>query len=345
MSTSSLFYDFTVAIPTYNGAKRIPDVLEHLKWQLGTNKIRWEVIVVDNNSSDNTEEVVRRFQKKWPSLRYAFEPKQGAGYARKKAIRLARSPFVGFLDDDNLPSAVWVNQAYKFLQEHPNAGVIGSRLQGRFESEIPNNFDRIAPFLALTDRGCQKLIYQPEKKILPPGAGMVVRREAWLENVPDTPVLGGRAGKSMLTGEDVEAVLHIQNAGWEVWYNPGMRLEHVIPPQRLTGEYLAKLMRGIGLSRYRTRMLSFEDRSSIFRLLIVLAYGLNDLKKIVIHLLKYRSAVWRDGVTRSEMTLYLFSLFSPIFFLTRKIKKAQLHPLRFISIERVVKLSMQDQHI
>ena len=68
--------DFTIAICTYDGAGRIPAVLERLRQQLGAQGVRWEVFVIDNNSSDSTEAVVRQYQQNWPSdipLRYFFE--------------------------------------------------------------------------------------------------------------------------------------------------------------------------------------------------------------------------------------------------------------------------------
>ncbi|MEL6384853.1 MAG: hormogonium polysaccharide biosynthesis glycosyltransferase HpsE [Cyanobacteria bacterium J06626_18] len=314
--------DFTVAICTYNGAKRVPDVLECLRWQLNAQDIRWEVIVVDNNSSDETADVIRQYQEDWPypyPLRYAFEQKQGAGYARQKAVAIARSRWIGFLDDDNLPSMVWVYEACQFAQQRPEVGVFGSRIRGIFASEVPADFDRIAPFLALTDRGSYPLLYAPEKKVLPPGAGMVIRRDAWLDNVPENPVLSGRTGKSMLTGEDLEAVLYIQRAGWEVWYNPAMRLEHKIPEHRLTQKYLVELMRGIGLSRHRTRMLSvpFWKRPLMF-----LAYSLNDTRKIMLHLMRHGFNAWADPVASSEMTLYCYSLVSPYYLWQKKLSQA-----------------------
>lgn len=311
MDTASEPCDFTVAIATYNGASRIAEVLDCLRWQLQIENIRWEVIVVDNNSTDDTATVIKNYQKQWPALRYAFEPMQGAGYARQKAVRMASSPLIGFLDDDNLPSLLWVKAAYQFAQDHPRAGVIGSRIRGQFECETPVNFERIAPFLALIDRGNQPLIYEPHKKVLPPGAGMVVRRAAWLENLPEKPVLGGRTQHSMLTGEDLEAVLHIQQAGWEVWYNPAMTVEHKIPPQRLTRRYLISLMQGIGLSRHHTRMLSLGKAE---RLPMMVAYAINDVRKIVGTVMHRGLQAWTDTVTVSELTLYCYSLISPLFF-------------------------------
>jgi glycosyltransferase involved in cell wall biosynthesis len=313
--------DLTVAIPTFNGAERLPDLLERLRWQLNVEYIDWEIIVVDNNSTDHTAQVVKDFQRDWPThcpLYYWFEPKQGAANARNLAMQKASGELVGFLDDDNLPHPLWVWSAYQFGQEHPKAGAYGSRIYGDFEVEPPANFERISAFLALTERGDAPLLYYPAKKILPPSAGIVVRRQAWLDHVPENLVLTGRAGKSMLTGEDIESVLHIQRAGWEVWYNPAMRVAHKIPGKRLTREYFSGFFRGIGFSRFRTRMLSFPRWQ---RPLILPLYMVNDLLKIVKHILKYRLAVWRDDVAAGEMTLYLASLISPFFMIYYTLQK------------------------
>ncbi len=310
--------DFTVAICTYNGAKRLPEVLDCLVDQSYIGDLNWEVIVVDNNSTDETPQVVQTYQRKYPhlGLRYTSESRQGAGYARHRAMREAHSPLVGFLDDDNLPASNWIKAAYSFAQEHPQVAVVGSRIRGELETEPPVHFERIAAFLALTDRGNEPIPYQPQHKILPPGAGMVVRRNLWLRHVPDEPVLGGRDGKSMLTGEDLEAVLQIQQAGGEVWYNPAMRIAHKIPATRLQRQYLINLMRGIGLSRHRTRMLSLPAWK---RPLMFWAYHLNDLRKVLVHLKRYGRTAWTDTVAASELTLYLFSLVSPYYLWRRSL--------------------------
>ncbi|NEP18530.1 MAG: glycosyltransferase family 2 protein [Leptolyngbya sp. SIO4C1] len=305
--------DFTVAIPTYNGAERLAAVLQSLCWQLNVEGLAWEIIIVDNNSRDRTAEVVRELQATWPiqaPLRYVFERRQGAGYARNRAVQVAASPLIGFLDDDNLPGMTWIAAAHRFAQANPQVGVMASRIQGDFETSPPENFERIASLLALTERGPQPIIYAPERKVIPPSAGIVVRKRAWLDNVPDELVLTGRAGGSMIPGEDTESILHIQKAGWEVWYNPHMRLHHRIPTARLTRQYLMRLCRGIGLSRYRTRMLSVERWQ---RLPMLMLYGVNDIRKVCRHLWRYRWAVVQDDVAACEMMLYLASLVSPLY--------------------------------
>lgn len=303
--------DFTVVIVTYNGGQRIGAVLDRLRCQIDTEDIVWEVIVVDNNSRDNTRAVVERYQADWPKnipLRYEFEPRQGAGYARHQGTKVANSPLIGYLDDDNLPWINWVRTAYRFGQENPEVGVFGSRIFGKFANEVPPNFERIAALFALTDRGPRPIPYDPKAKILPPGAGLVVRREAWLAHVPEARTLADKFGERE-AGEDLEVVLRIQRAGWQVWYNANLLMHHEIPGHRLTRRYLISLCRGIGLSRYHTRMLSFAPWQ---RPWMVLPYALNDFRKIIRHLLRYRWQVLTDAVTASEMVLYLASLISPL---------------------------------
>ena len=313
--------DLTVAIPTYNGERRLPEVLERLQISckdvmlrsLHSEHFSWEVIVVDNNSTDDTAKVVQAYQVNWPKqypLKYCFEPNQGAAFARHRAFQEARGTLVGFLDDDNIPAPDWVLAAYRFAQEHPAAGAYGSQIHGVFEVSPPENFERLAPFLAITERGSTPLRYEPKKKVLPPSAGLVVRKQAWLESVPSQLILSGRTPSSMVTSEDLEMLSYIQSKGWEIWYNPAMQIDHKIPHWRLEREYLIPFFRGIGLSRHVTRMLSVKSWQ---RPIATLAYMTNDLRKIAVHLLKHGTRVQSDLIAACEMQLFISSLVSPFY--------------------------------
>jgi hypothetical protein len=200
--------------------------------------------------------------------------------------------------------------AYAFALAHPEAGAYGSQIQGVFEVTPPENFHRLAPFLAITERGSKPLLYEPQKKVLPPSAGLVVRKQAWLDSVPSQLVLTGRTPSSMVTSEDLEMLSHIQASGWEIWYNPAMQIDHKIPHWRLEREYLIPFFRGIGLSRYVTRMLSVKSWQ---RPVATLAYMTNDLRKIVFHLLKHGVRVRSDLIAACEMQLFVSSLVSPFY--------------------------------
>jgi len=302
---------FTVAIPTYNGEQRLPAVLDALRSQQVPAAFTWEIIVVDNNSGDRTPQVVQRYQATSPvPIRYEVEPQQGAAYARDRAVHLAQSDLIGFLDDDNIPESDWVTNAWTFAQTHPQAGAFGSQIAGDYEIEVPPNLERLVPFLAITQRGSKPLLYASNRNLLPPSAGLVVRRQAWLERVPRCPVLVGRVNGDMLAGEDMEVLTYIQQGGWEIWYNPAMKVAHKIPRRRFERDYLLPFFRGIGHSRYVLRMLRVPPRQ---RPLMTVLYMLSDLRKIGLHLLKHRIHSWTDLAAACELALFTSSFLSPLY--------------------------------
>ncbi len=106
--------DITVAICTFNGEHRLPKVLDKLLCQTNTNHFAWEVVVVDNNSSDKTAKIVQQYQQNWleaSPLKYYFEPRQGCAFARRLAVKVAEGKLIRFLDDDNWPTADWAYAA------------------------------------------------------------------------------------------------------------------------------------------------------------------------------------------------------------------------------------------
>lgn len=317
--------DFSIVICTYNGGDRLPDLFERLKqcWEFrpggdsrgaGAQLLQWEILVVDNNSSDGTAAVVRQAQQDWPEaypLRYCFEARQGASYARELGVKEARSALIGFLDDDNLPAADWVYAAYGFAQDYPQAGAFGSQIHGDYEVEPGEELKPLLPFLAIVERGSDPLRYDSMKRMLPPSAGLVVRREAWLESMPETCLLRGRNQNSMLTGEDTEALTYLLRSGWEIWYNPAMRLWHRIPHWRLERSYLIPFFQGIGLSRYVTRM---QGMSPWLRPFAIPAYALNDLRKAAWLLLRHGFRLRQNLTAQCQLTLIFYSLRSPLYF-------------------------------
>ncbi len=328
--------DFTVAIPTYNGETRLPEVLKKLKLQTNTQNFSWEVIVVDNNSTDRTAKVVADYQANWPKsipLKYAFAPKQGAAFARQRAVEKARGEFIGFLDDDNLPEPEWVAQAYTFGKNNPKVGAFGSQIHGEFfeqnsESELPENFKQIACFLAIIERGSKPHLYEPKKKMLPPGAGVVVRKQAWEENVPKKLFLHftGHSKKAGLACEDLEALINIQQGGWEIWYNPAMVVYHKIPNSRLKRDYLLSLLRCSALSRNHLRMMTLKGWQ---KPLALPAYIANDIRRLVLHLIKKGKSIKTDTVTACQTEFLWNTIKSPFFIWSKQLEsqaKARSYP-------------------
>jgi glycosyltransferase involved in cell wall biosynthesis len=302
--------DITVAIRTYNGATRLPDVLDNLRGQLGTEGIAWEILVVDNNSNDRTEEVIAHYRKAMPHVRSCRETKQGQALARNRAFREASGELIAFLDDDNVPDAHWVGAVAQFAQSHPQAGAYGSQIHADYAASPPPNFARIARFLAINDLGSQPFLFKKYGGLLPPGAGLVVRKSVWQQYVPAEMILTGRIDDHMLGGEDLEMLRHIQASPWEIWYNPAMKITHRIPAARLEKKYLIRLLRGNGCASYVIRTVSAKRFK---KYILTVAYLCSDLKKILLHVLKYRSEVKTDLVAACELEFLIGRLISPFF--------------------------------
>jgi glycosyltransferase involved in cell wall biosynthesis len=140
--------DFTVAIRTYNGEQNLPILLERLRSQVGTEAINWEVVIVDNNSTDRTASVIEQYQANWPAqfpLNYFFEPEQGAAIARRRAIYEAQGVFIAFLDDDNYPSESWVAECYDFAIAHPKWVLVAVKFMVNTRLSLPQTSVRLPP--------------------------------------------------------------------------------------------------------------------------------------------------------------------------------------------------------
>jgi len=307
----------TVAICTHNGANRLGKVLDQLSNLSILDDKSWEILVIDNNSQDGTPNVIEDYKKKWAgqiNLRYTFEPKQGLAFARQHAIEQAHGKLVGFVDDDNFPSSNWLEAACQFSEENPNAGAFGSYVQGDFEVDPPLSFDNAACFLGITNRGKEAFIYNLKNRLLPPGAGLVVLRQAWLECVPKTLFLKGRINGSMLASEDLEALSYIQKGGWEIWHNPNMVIRHQIPAYRLEKQYLLSVVRGIGLARHYIRMVRLNPWQ---RPLATPIYIANDIRKAFFYYLHHRNHL-EDAIDIACQMEFLWSTLLSPFFILRK---------------------------
>jgi glycosyltransferase involved in cell wall biosynthesis len=293
--------DLSVVICTYNGGSRIGKVLDQLRVQAYVESIRWEILVIDNNSQDNTKQIVETYS----DVRYEVESQQGLAYARARGVQEAVGQWVAFVDDDTVPDENWVAQVHQFAQSHPQIGAFGGQIHAEYEVEPPSGIQKVAPYLAIVERGSEPHRYD---RVLPPGAGLVVRRQVWLDHVPKKLVLVGRTTAAMLASEDIEAILHIQKSGFEIWYNPEMHLYHQIPKSRIERAYLLKMIKGVGLARHHIRMTRWRVWQ---RPLVTPMYLLNDLRKLITHWVKFGRSQTLE--TACEQQLLISSLVSPFY--------------------------------
>lgn len=302
----------SVVLPTYNGASRIPQVLDRLLGQVVHSDIAWNIWVVDNNSNDGTADVVYQYQHSWPAdrlLNYVFEPKQGLAYARQCGMDNSDGTLVAFLDDDNWAPYDWVNQIVAFARQYPRAGAFGGRIAGVFETELSKDVEPLLGFLAIRDRGDRPHRYPIEQLQFPPGAGLVVRRDAWEQCIPAVLVRNTRGA------DDSEISWRMAKAGWEIWYNPHTTIEHFIPQARLERSYLKALTHSYGLCTCDLLMIETVRWQ---RPILLLKSLLGSLKRIITHLTKYRHRSTATVEADCLLSFHIGNLKSPFAYVFKR---------------------------
>lgn len=230
--------DASIIVCTYNRADSLRDTLKALRAQQAPERCEWEVLVVDNNSSDHTRRVVEDEQHEWPRLRYEFEARQGLSQARNHGIGCARGDILLFTDDDVLPEPDWLTATMSGLERY-RADACGGYIAPVWENPPPDWLtERFYGFLAVrTDREDDYPITAAAQA--PFGANMAFRKHVF-DQVGGFDTTRGRQGKVLASGEDGEMFERILNAGLKAVFLGRSRVHHKVEAFRTTKSYLRR---------------------------------------------------------------------------------------------------------
>lgn len=238
---------FSVVIATYNRAGDLRQTLASLAGLRPAGE--WEVIVVDNNSSDDTRAVVEGAAPSFPApLRYVFEREQGRSPALNAGIRLAQGDIIVTTDDDVRVEADWLDRAGEGL-ERLGCDYVGGRVLPIWGAPrpawLPNRGGKHWAVIALLDYGDRPIEFGAR---VPLGVNMAFRREAFERAGMLDPHTGRKAGT--LLGQEVrEWCIRARAAGVRGFYVPEMVVQHIIPASRLNKKYFRRWFYWRGISR------------------------------------------------------------------------------------------------
>jgi glycosyltransferase involved in cell wall biosynthesis len=235
-----------LVICTYNNAVLLDRVLTAIAKQQISPHIKWKVLVVDNNCTDETVAVVEKHikSKRIPELCRVLEPKQGLTYARLCGVQNTTGDWIAFVDDDCLLQEDWIEQAAKFASEHPRCGAFGGKVILDWETPPPAFVLPFGYSFAAQEHGIN-----PKPVSCLVGAGLIVRRSALLgTGWINKQFMSDRVGKKLISGGDVELALRLA-CMYELWYTPDCKLMHIIPARRTSRKYLMKINYGLGISQ------------------------------------------------------------------------------------------------
>lgn len=246
----------TILICTYSRASLLGSTLDSLAGLQG-HGISWEVLVVDNNSTDETRAVVESRQAAYPvPLRYCFEPRQGKSNALNTGIDAAAGRVIVFTDDDVRVPPGWLDAAVRPLLGAGEFDYTGGPVIPLWERSPPAWLDptgNLGGTIAVKHHGDQAFVFEQERKT-PLGVNMAVRRELFARVGGFNPRFG-RTGTSLLGQEQAEFFYRSRAAGSRGLYVPAMRLEHHVPAARLTHSYFRRWWYWKGISQARLHRL------------------------------------------------------------------------------------------
>ncbi len=249
-----MMYRISYIICTYNRAVYLKKALTALTLQTYHNPQEYEIVVIDNNSTDNTEEVVHHFKLEHPMLAitYAKEEKQGLSHARNKGIEVSKGEWLAFLDDDAYIHPDYTNYVMAFIHDHIDVKAIGGPILLDFESKPPAWY---TPYL-----GSLFGYFKPyqvtmafSKKSYPRGSNMIFHRSLFDVYGLFNPDLG-RTGNNMLGSEEKDMFQRIYQGNERVYYLSNAIIYHLVPDFRTTPIFIKKQAIGVGKSeRIRIR--------------------------------------------------------------------------------------------
>ena len=241
----------SVIVCCYNSVERITPTFQHLFRQNVTQGFDWEIILVDNNSSDNTsqksEELYIQSDSSIP-FKVVSEPNPGLSNARQAGFDSSKYEIVLMVDDDNWLSSNYLDGIWNAFQKDDAIGMVGGLGNPELSRPAPEWFERYAycyatgPQTEDGEAGITEHLY---------GAGLALKLSVLdrLKANGFTSLLSDRIGNSLMSGGDTELCFAFRMAGAKLYYEPSITFQHELPQERIDWAYLRRLFHGFGLTK------------------------------------------------------------------------------------------------
>jgi len=222
----------TVIICTYNRCELLAKTLETIAGSHVPQPMQWNVLVVDNNSTDETRSVVESFLDRYPGrFSYEFEPRQGLSYARNTGIRESRGEILAFVDDDERVEPDWLWNLTWPLCDGKWVGA-GGRIMAAWPRSLPSwladdDPNNIGPF------GTIDLGEEVGELSRPPYGGNMAYTREMFQRYGEFRTDLGRSSNNLQGREEIEFANRLLAAGEHLWYAPQAVVHHKIQEHRM----------------------------------------------------------------------------------------------------------------
>jgi glycosyltransferase involved in cell wall biosynthesis len=245
--------DITVIICTYNRAESLRRTLETCCDLVIPEGVNWELLVVDNNSTDHTKQVCESFTGKLP-LRYIFEPRQGKSCALNHGMAQAGGELFVLTDDDVDITPHWISELWYAASHHPEAMFFGGKILSRWESLPPRWVIENQKWIGINchiDYGNQVLFSVPSKPVWFVGANWALRKQVFLQGIKYREDIGVIGIERVAAGEENALQRQLLATGLSGLYVPESIVYHRHPAKRQTERYLRRYHKWCGIGDVR----------------------------------------------------------------------------------------------
>ena len=296
--------EVSVVVATYNRCEILPGTLDSLINQ--NSEIAYEVIVVDNNSTDDTRRVIDKLREKpgYEKLNYHFEDKQGVSHARNRGIAAARASILAFTDDDIRPAPDWVASISEAFKKFPEADCIGGKVLPHPSTSFPAWLtDKYWTPLALLDLGDKPIKLNVQRGAGLVAANLAVRASVFRDVGLFHPQLQ-RVKDSVGSMEDHEFQLRVSAAKKRLMYVPDLVVYAHVLEERLSKEYHRRWYCGHG--HFYAVMRDEEFESSKIRLFDVPSHLYRHTCSNAFDWLKHRLTSKAELEFQQELEMHFF---------------------------------------
>lgn len=256
-----------VVLPTFNRATLLGKTLDSLMQAYVPSQLAVTIFVVNNNSSDNTAEVIETYRREMTNLNLVYETQQGSSAAMNAGIRASKSDLVAFINDDEEVDATWFEVIYKFFAGHPEVAFAGGPYRPNWSQAKPDWITRnFGGIVGWVDAGHERKEFGPNLNAMLMAGNAVVRRGVFDQiGLFDTSL--GRFGTGVDACEDEEMFRRLLAANFRGMYLPELIIHHHIPAERMTRKYFRRSCwaRGVSYGKLSKR-LSFQQTSAVEQL-------------------------------------------------------------------------------
>ena len=282
----------SIVVATYNGQRTIQECISSL---IMLDYPFYEILIIDNNSTDKTKSIVQTFQKKHKRIHYFNENKQGLSFSRNRGIKESTGEIVAFIDDDAIADKLWLHYLALAYSVKSKIGCVGGKVLPLKTINFPTWFKKeMLSILGVFDYGNETKVLPTN--ISPIGCNISYRKEVIMK-VGKFNVDLGRKKESLLSCEETEMCKRLGEAGYIIMYEPKAKVYHNLNEEKFSIKYLLKRYFMDGVSSARIDIV--EEKSLVKNAAIVLVHLLYFISKRDFNYLF--KATYRTGVIKESL--------------------------------------------